>query len=61
MTPDTQDLIDAVNSTTPVPEVAPSPYRGLHHTRDLPIVATRSIGEYQRFLDALVDAQEHKE
>ncbi len=56
-----QDLIDAVNSTTPVPAVAPSPYRGLHQTRDLPLVATRSVSEYQRFLDALVDTQRHEE
>jgi transposase len=56
-----QDLIDAVDSTTPVLPVRTSPYRGMHRSRELPVVATRSLGEYQRFFDAAADKQGHKE
>ena len=56
-----QDLIDAVDSTTPVIPVRTSPYRCLHHSRELPVVATRSVGEYQRFFDAAIDTQGHEE
>jgi hypothetical protein len=56
-----QDLIDAVDSMTPSAAAAPSRYRGVHRTKELPIVATRSVGEYQRFLDDAVEAQRHEE
>lgn len=56
-----QDLIDAVDSATPVLPVKTSPYRGMHRSRELPAVATRSVGEYQRFFDAAADKQGHEE
>ena len=56
-----QDLIDAVDSMTPLPTCGPAPYKGVHQTRQLPAVATRSVGEYQRLLDAAAKAQGNKE
>ena len=56
-----QDLIDAVDSVTAAPTRGPAPYKGVHHTKELPAVATRPVGEYQKFLDAAVKAQGHKE
>jgi len=56
-----QDLIDAVDSMTPLPACGPAPYKGVHQTRQLPAVATRSVGEYQRLLDAAAKAQGSKE
>jgi hypothetical protein len=56
-----QELLDAVQNITPLPGPSPALYKSVRQARELPTVATRSVGEYQRFLDEAAGAQGRKE